>query len=1375
MSNTIRLSRISGSPVFVSAGRSERENTFTEATSAIAPKRRCLWHEQRKGFRSDGLPGPILRTAVACAIAIAFVAPLFERPAWGQNPDFSNVTDILGGQNTLLRYDDLLVTTDVSPAYNTYMLKTSGGQISSQSGFTEVTNSCGAEYPYGSPHRTKAGRVFDLPNDVIVSVAPSSSATGPSCSSLTWYVTDPANSSNNTSSPFTTVSPSGVQTVLADFNFDGYADIFTITNGLAVVATAANTADPTQGITVPNGATLTLGPAYTPFTVPALQGDCASVSNTSELAVGDFNGDGILDVAWLGAAGGPIAVYFATVCPGDVPNTVCSGATPFQILFWSQSITVGTFSTGLAANSVAAIAAGNFDGNAQNTELLVIAGEHIATIGCSLPSVSPAAATVYSFNAGFTPQKGSTLPLTVWPIQDLYAVSARLDWFGQTDQVVVGMDLPCNTLPISPDTSSLISVISFDSNLSMTAETFTYGTGSLRMLGLAVGRFDPPPPGSAQLNFTQQISVLLQNANSGTVPLNPFPPVPFIDIFTVNPPTSFTPTFSSRYTMTGVPATSNIVAYPQSLAAGDLQGRSLLLGPPQKVTVTGSIQPQVTLGLPPMHLDYVCNITQSGCSPSSFTQLVQPSKYFSQYQTQQSSSNQSSNTNTTSYTASTKETVGTKFSYGVPDVASISADLQIALQQTHSNNVAAQYNTYTGQAFDISAQTGFSDLVWFTGKRFNTYVYRVLGQCVPSSGAPAAEGCPAGTAPMYVQFSGPDQVTEERIDGSLLEWYQPVQEPGNIFSYPWNPTQLGALYTGFDALTADPATTWFTDSSGSSASASWNAGSGNSVTSGTVSTQSFNTSVSVSASVNVEGFGAGGSTSFDYNSSNSISTLNESSSTMGASSGVKIVKPPFINPGLYAYAAQTYIFGQNPANPPFQVIPLSTTVQSGGPLWTAFTADPTAGGSGSWWAQTYTLPDVALNHPSRWTWTPPTPTVGDVLTFNAANSSDPADSEFYWMKGLFITPASSNGQGPQITQATAGDQIQLQARVYNYSLADMPGGSTVHVRFYVQQWNPNVTPPDFVGDASPIGNDVLLGPIPGFNSTATGGQNPNWAMASTQFDTTNYSDQYLIFWVLVWMEDGNGNMVAEMPGHGLTALPTATTTPLSAAIESYSNNVGYYRQSFYVVPPTAGLQAASGRRASSGPGIRKIKVTASKAALFKKSEVAATLTAKRSGHLDGVLVHFYDGDPKHGGKAFDQELVSRLRGNDTYTTKVKFQPRSCGLHHITVVAGPGTEWEERGSTSVDVGIDAVASVNALTSYVKAASINKAAKLALLSRLTLAQAAFVRHWSRAGEGELVLFIQVVKFEHARGRLTDEQADAMIDHAKLIMSCTWRSKD
>jgi hypothetical protein len=386
--------------------------------------------------------------------------------------------------------------------------------------------------------------------------------------------------------------------------------------------------------------------------------------------------------------------------------------------------------------------------------------------------------------------------------------------------------------------------------------------------------------------------------------------------------------------------------------------------------------------------------------------------------------------------------------------------------------------------------------------------------------------------------------------------------------------------------------------------------------------------------------------------------LNESTSTLGSSSGIAIKKPGFIDPASYAYAAQTYIFGQAAPTGTEQQIPLNTAVQSGGPLWTAFVADPTDASAGFWWKQAYTRPDVALNHPSRWLWTPPNPPNGDVLTFNRANPANPADSEFYFMKGLYITPAGAAGQGSQIVQAPAGEAISLQVRVYNYSLADMPPGSTVHVRFYGQPWDENAG--DFAGAAFTIEEVILTRPITGF-----GGQEPNWVLAGTTFDTTQHANQYLIFWVVVWMEQ-NGQLVPELTGHGLTAIPGTTAAPTAVAIERYSNNVGFYKQPFFVCPQEVCPQARARARAPS-PAAETVQIAPRRVSTFESATVTTTLVARES-DLHGVLVVYYDGDPQQGGEAFDAELIPHVRAHHAYVNRVKFRPRTCGPHTVFVVA-----------------------------------------------------------------------------------------------------------
>ena len=107
--------------------------------------------------------------------------------------------------------------------------------------------------------------------------------------------------------------------------------------------------------------------------------------------------------------------------------------------------------------------------------------------------------------------------------------------------------------------------------------------------------------------------------------------------------------------------------------------------------------------------------------------------------------------------------------------------------------VEKTYNTNQGQSFNLAAQTVFDDLVAATVSRMNIYSYPVLGQCVDRLGAQPLDHCPAGKAPLHVQFSGPDNVSYlDLVEGRALEWYQPVHEPGQLFSYPGSLAQLRA-------------------------------------------------------------------------------------------------------------------------------------------------------------------------------------------------------------------------------------------------------------------------------------------------------------------------------------------------------------------------------------------------------------------------------------------------------------------------------------------------------------------------------------------------------------------------------------------------------
>jgi hypothetical protein len=400
----------------------------------------------------------------------------------------------------------------------------------------------------------------------------------------------------------------------------------------------------------------------------------------------------------------------------------------------------------------------------------------------------------------------------------------------------------------------------------------------------------------------------------------------------------------------------------------------------------------------------------------------------------------------------------------------------------------------------------------------------------------------------------------------------------------------------------------------------------------------------------------------------------------------------------YAYFVTPYIFGQVklPGTPdnPSQPAP-----DAYGFIRTAFVVDPTRNDAGGWWRQAYSsAPDVALNHPTRWVITnPPTtqpipsncrPVGGTNSQMNCAtlaesHPTNPWVSPFHHMRGLFITTASdqsseSGPSGPQLGSAEAGDQLHLWARVYNYSLTPMPAGTIVHARFYVQPWNSRTQTP--VGESVLIGED-RLSPIPPFSTDD--GAPLNWVLAKTTFDTTPYANKDLTFWVVVWMDDGNGKMVPEIESHGLRSIPGTLTSLADIQPETYSNNVGFYKYVFHVFPPASSAAALTASLDDQPPevgaepvpvDIGKVRVSAHRVAPGQTVEVSALLSGANGRESHGTAV-FYDGNPHAGGKAFDAERVSHIAAGSSHLVKTLYRPDTCGVHKLYVVVGKGTSTE----------------------------------------------------------------------------------------------------
>jgi hypothetical protein len=310
--------------------------------------------------------------------------------------------------------------------------------------------------------------------------------------------------------------------------------------------------------------------------------------------------------------------------------------------------------------------------------------------------------------------------------------------------------------------------------------------------------------------------------------------------------------------------------------------------------------------------------------------------------------------------------------------------------------------------------------------------------------------------------------------------------------------------------------------------------------------------------------------------------------------------------------------------------------------------------------------------------------------------------------------------------------------------------------------------------------ETEIGFITGFKSPNTGPGGANWTAASVPFDTggTNCGGQScaaksLVFWVVVWMADGNGDLVPELEGHGLTANPAAMTLPqiTGVPIEAYSNNVGLYGMDsqFSILPPANATDTTPPAAVSASGGLAIEDLSAPGQPLLLDHKVRLTARLRSGETRSGpVLVAYYDGDPRHGGRVFDVHHVSHLAPNDTYHTKAEYRPQACGEHTLVVVADPASGTPSTARVSVRVAVIPADLVDALIAATTRLDLPTKAEAKLRAPLAFAKRMFQEGHPRVAAHRLQAFIGAV--EAQRGiTLTDQQADQLIGQTKVILGC------
>jgi hypothetical protein len=260
----------------------------------------------------------------------------------------------------------------------------------------------------------------------------------------------------------------------------------------------------------------------------------------------------------------------------------------------------------------------------------------------------------------------------------------------------------------------------------------------------------------------------------------------------------------------------------------------------------------------------------------------------------------------------------------------------------------------------------------------------------------------------------------------------------------------------------------------------------------------------------------------------------------------------------------------------------------------------------------------------------------------------------------------------QRSVVTVGDTIRLSARIYNFSVADMPAGSTAHAQFFGQKYDQATGQLD--GDAFFIGQSSVDA-IPGFKSPSNEGTRPNWKMTSTTFNTANFSGKYLVFWVVVWGEDSQKNLLQELQGHGLTRNPSGMSFKqiTDVPFESYSNNVGLYGTYSPLFVAPVNTPSVSGTTPALGDTrllqANDVLVEATPTKAGEHSIMTVTIHNTTGGDFHSEPIVFYDGDPSGEGKPFDVQHIPFLAAGDTYIMHTNFQPETSGNHNIYVRVG----------------------------------------------------------------------------------------------------------
>jgi hypothetical protein len=1401
------------------------------------------------------VPAPFASPSISTAVANHVPAPFSSTPTSTAAPQLQrtaaesqsvyrdtsarsmeNVPDFLNGQHYLLVNDDLSML-QVVPGAGTKLttqlitMDTSNSVISPQrqttdiSSFTPPNRLDKNEAPFLAAEGV--GRMFNTSGDQIVILSPTQKGSG-----ITWglSIVDRLRGVQFSIYPGFHYTPGSVmpatRIVMGDFTGDGFSDALLFAR-LFLEGSKEDWAMSIAAAKDPNiEEEPKIGLAYGQVTSP----NDSPLPNA--IVAGDFNNDGRDEIAMLKGDGQTIE--FFTIDPSTL--RIRPAGTPLKLPYPMVpsvvTLVAGRFRgcVGCRANADLAVV-GEVQGRTDKISVIPIQVTPNAD-GSFTPKVVPAPASnpYYQFmpSRGTQFVKAQAAPLASWPQV-------------APEQLIIGVGDFMNFSSGRIDIGTFRQTDSNNKELGQFDWESTSETGKLDIRGMQAGNFDnkcavvvkdtcddvgAPNPALQIEAYGTYFSGYLRHGQqiySVRVP-DPFPPPGF-------PPANWLTARGNLYTWGPVEWKGIQDHFALNVLPADLQGRSAKLGAPIIARVPMQIQPDLVLGMPPMHADWIAphvnpiDLNQSKCTSRDTPCLMnlpvlptQPNRENAiAFNTSMDWSKQDRTETTQATTVDMNWAVGIEGSAGfgfggAPDVLLKKRpglfQFDASLKYTGSKAYKDVAGTSTSHTEGLNITTGYSDFVLFSQQRMNYYYYPVIGRktCVI-----AADPCPANEeGPAFAVFSAPDAVAFARVEGNTQWWYQPIQEPGNVLSYPPDKQQLqGNFSEVIKTFTKDLPICNGIGTNSTTISNTWTTGVNTDYSFGETHSISESVSIAVSNKVAPAKVSPFYRAKFSQSYSKSWGTLLNGATSLQSSKGIKVNLPSF-NDGVISqccgYAWADYIFGlDNPylnqiqsgkdivKSPDNNPIEYAENVVKG-PLFVGFLADPLAGDPTkkgplsactahyNWWKQVYNKPDVALNHPNRLNWN----RARSEVNFNDPDRSgklSPLNQQFYQMKGFFITETDGPTPAPNLPSATAGDKLTLTARVYNYSLVDTTG--TVHVRIYGQRYCPSGSSNDpscidgiqnktcsagtLCGGSFQIGQ-TSIPLIPGFKSRSDGmgGYSPNWTTVSVPFDNTaDYSGEYLVFWVVAWMQDGSGNLVAEMPDHGLTSVPDKNIADiLQVPIEAHSNNVGLYGafHQFFIAPKTSTEATGAIARLRDAS-----MVTSRQDTLDQAAPVRIAVQAGAGAPAKIVNVAFYDGDPAQGGRLLDYQVITQINPGMLYAYNDRFNANSCGVHTLYTEAWLPGQSPVRSSTNVAVTANLADLTQSLMTATQSASIRDSEiKKDLLTQLDVALKSFQRKQTGNGEKLIDVYMRALSNDTNKG-ISQEDAAPLIGRARQVLSC------